>query len=363
MAVSVRRIRELYSDPKRCARHLGLRYIEEFTHGYRQEKRGRGLAFFGASGRPVKDPAKVEMLKALRVPPAWQDVWICPSSRGHILAVGIDEAGRKQYRYHPRWTSFRKLLNSYRLIPFGYGLSSIRAKTRVIGPDAEIDHDTTLLAAIRLLDETWIRIGMPTEETDAVGLVTLEEEHITLGRDKATLEFVGKSGQEHEITVQDKPLAKFLAELVETGDEEVFSFTDDDGKIHNISAEALNAALRELAGHEDVSAKDFRTWGGTLTAFEFLTKHPGQTKKDRDAIIRDAVELAAEALGNTPAVARAHYVHPHVLESYKEGRLVDSVSRMRIRKPIPHLGRNEQRLLRYLEDLLATQATLVGGDV
>lgn len=356
--VTVRTIRQLYGDPAACARRLRLRYITEFNRGFRQEKAGRGLAFYFANGRKVTDPAKVDWLKALRVPPAWQEVWICPTDRGHILAVGIDEAGRKQYRYHPRWTSFRKLLNAYRLIPFGYGLSSIRSKTKMIGPESEIDHDTTLLAAIRLLDETWIRIGMPTEETDAVGLVTLEEEHLTISQDKATLEFTGKSGQEHEITVQDKPLTKFLAELIETGDEEVFSFTDDDGKTHNISAEALNTALRELAGHEDVSAKDFRTWGGTLTAFEFLAKHPAKTQKDREAVIRDAVEAAAEALGNTPTVARAHYVHPHVLESYRQGKLVDSVSRMRIRKPIPHLGKHEQRLLRYLENLLAEQAVL-----
>ncbi|MBI4032233.1 DNA topoisomerase IB [Candidatus Berkelbacteria bacterium] len=356
--MTVRTIRQLYNDPALCARRLRLRYIQEFTRGYRQEKAGRGLAFYSANGRKVTDPAKVEWLKALRVPPAWTEVWINPSDRGHILAVGIDEAGRKQYRYHPRWTSFRTLLNTYRLIPFGYGLSAIRAKTRVIGPDAEINEDTTLLAAIRLLDETWIRIGMPTEETEAVGLVTLEEEHLTIGRDKATLEFTGKSGQEHEITVQDKPLTKFLAELIETGDEDVFSFTDDDKQVHNISAEALNTALRELAGHEDVSAKDFRTWGGTLTAFEFLAKHPADSVKDRDAVIRDAVEAASEALGNTPAVARKSYIHPHLLESYKEGKLVDSVSRMRIRKPLPHLEKNEQRLLRYLENLLAEQAVL-----
>ncbi len=359
MATSLRTIRDLYQDPKRCARHLHLRYIEDFTRGYRQEKQGRGIAFYFANGRKITDPEKIEKLKHLCVPPAWREVWICPTDRGHILAVGLDEAERKQYRYHPRWTSFRTLLNAYRLIPFGYGLSSIRAKTQAIGPEAEITEETTLLAAIRLLDETWIRIGMPTEETDSVGLVTLEEEHLTLGRDKATLEFTGKSGQEHEITVADKPLTKFLAELIETGDEEVFSFTDDAGDVHNISAEAINTALRELAGHEDVSAKDFRTWGGTLTAFEFLAKRPGTTKTDREAIVRDAVEAAAEALGNTPAVARKSYIHPHLIESYKEGRLVDAVSRMRIRKPLPHLGRNEQRLLRYLESLLADQVAIV----
>lgn len=355
--MTVRAIRQLYKDPALCAKRLRLRYVQEFTRGYRQERVGRGLQFYTSNGRKVTDPVKLERLKALRVPPAWSEVWINPSDRGHIVAVGIDEAGRKQYRYHPRWSSFRTLLNTYRLIPFGYGLSSIRAKTRIIGPKAEINHGTTLLAAVRLLDETWIRIGMPTEETDAVGLVTLEEEHITIGRDKATLEFKGKSGQEHEITVQDKPLAKFLAELIETGDEEVFSFTDDDGKVHNISAEALNTALRELAGHEDVSAKDFRTWGGTLTAFEVLSNNPANSTSERETVIRDAVAQAADELGNTPAVAKLSYVHPHLLESYRAGRLNDAVRRMRIHTPIPHLTINEQRLLRYLELLLAERVT------
>ena len=355
--VSTKQIHDLYKNPEQCAEHLNLQYVQDFSKGFRQERHGRGLKFFDTSGNPVTEAKKIEALKALRIPPAWQDVWICPNDHGHIVAIGTDEEGRKQYRYHPRWQTFRTLLNAYRIIPFGYALSSIRSQTSQINANTPITADTTLLAAIRLLDDTWIRIGMPNEDGEAVGLLTLEEEHVDVGRNGVTLEFTGKSHKDHEIEVNDKPLTKFIAALVDTGDDEIFSFTNNDGDVEVISAEDLNNALKELSG-EDISAKDFRTWGGTLTAFQFLSKHPEKNKKAREGIVRSAIVEASEELGNTPAVARAHYVHPHVVDEYRKGRLVNEVESIRISKPIPHLDQNEQRLLHYLEQLLERQAVL-----
>jgi len=239
------------------------------------------------------------------------------------------------------------------MIPFGYALSSIRAKTAAISKNPEITEETAMLAAIRLLDNTWIRIGMPTEETDAVGLLTLEDEHVDVGRTTMTLSFIGKSGQDHEIEVDDKPLVNFMAALVETGDDGLFSYTNEAGDVETITGEMLNAALRELGGADDLSAKEFRTWGGTLTAFQHLASRPVRTRKAREVEVRTAIEKAADALGNTPAVARKSYVHPHVVETYESGELSRNIARMRIRKPIPHLTQDEQRLLKYLERLLA----------
>ena len=355
--ISTQQIHDLYKDPEQCAKHLRLQYIQDFSNGYRQEKHGRGLRFFDSNNQPVKDRKEIKSLTELRIPPAWQDVWICPNDNGHIVAIGTDEEGRKQYRYHQRWTTFRRLLNSYRLIPFGSALSAIRTQTAQINANTPITAETTLLAAIRLLDDTWIRIGMPNEDGEAVGLLTLEEEHVEVGRDAVTLEFTGKSHKDHEIEVDDKPLTKFIAALVDTGDDEIFSFTNSDGDVEVICAEDLNNALKELSG-EDISAKDFRTWGGTLTAFQFLIKHPERNKKARETVVKNAIVEASEELGNTPAVARAHYVHPHVVEEYRKGRLIKEVENIQLAKPIPHLTKDEQRLMLYLEQLLARQAVI-----
>lgn len=341
---SAQDIQVLYKDVRACAEAVGLVYIEEEKTGLTRQKSGRGFRFLNRRGKIIMQAEVKERLARLAVPPAWQDVWLCPSEKGHILATGIDDKGRKQYIYHPQWRQMRELLNFYRLMVFGEHLPKIRRSVNEQLGRRSLDHDQVLAIMIWLLDHTHIRVGNETyyEANESMGLTTLSKANLKISGDTMTFDFMGKSHQEHTIGLKDKTMASLMKRLLRNPGERLF-VTRDGGTVDSAN---INNHLQDLTG-EQISAKDFRTWGGTLAAFTYLKKRL-DSDEGLEKVALEAIDQAAEALGNTRAVARAHYVHPHILETYTAetfGKYYKKVKPKQVRG----LYSSEVELLQFLE--------------
>lgn len=338
-------LQSLYSDAQRCAESIGLAYISDEQPGLGRKGSGRGFSFIDAEGRLITDKKLKVRIKDLVIPPAWKSVWICPSDKGHILATGIDDKGRKQYIYNPKWRTMRDLLNFYRLLSFGTKLPAIRGHIERQLNRRTLDRDKTLAVMLWILDHAYIRVGseMYYEQNESVGLSTLSPAHVVIERDDVTLAFKGKSSQEHGITFSDRRIAKLLKELQGRNSDWLFCIGGD-----HIGAEDVNQLLQSLAGKE-VHAKDFRTWGGTLAAFSYLKDQANsRTDKKPEKVVIEAVDQAAETLGNTRSVARAHYVHPHILQTYARDDFNAYYERLRPRRQ-RYMTEDESELLQFLE--------------
>ncbi|HET9174545.1 MAG TPA: hypothetical protein VFN56_04695 [Candidatus Saccharimonadales bacterium] len=308
---------DLYSDTKKCAELVGLRYMSDTEIGIVRRKQGQGYSYYKRNAR-VTDPALKQHIKDLVIPPAWQDVCICPSTNGHILATGYDEKGRKQYIYHPKWRTMRDLIKFYRMITFANVLPKIRRDIDHNLAKRTLCQDKVMATMLWILDNAYIRIGNDTyfEENDSVGLTTLTDKNIVLAGPVITLTFKAKSGKQRTITFEHAAIAKTLSELQSVPGARLFRFQDTTNAWQPIDAPLLNHYLHDLT-HVPISAKDFRTWGGTLMAYMYLRKvqHATPEKKPEKAVIA-AVDQAAAILGNTRAVARSSYVHPDLLSAY-----------------------------------------------
>jgi DNA topoisomerase-1 len=282
---------------------------------------GRGFTYINAHGRRIIDPEDLERIKALAIPPAWTDVWICPFPNGHIQATGRDEKGRKQYRYHERWGEQRNLTKFSRMVAFGEALPAIRAKVQHDLSLPGLPREKVLATVVRLLEATLIRVGNPeyVRMNQSFGLTTLRDRHVEIVGSKLRFQFHGKSGKDHVIDLQDKRLARIVKRCRDLPGYELFQYLDDDGNRQDIESADVNEYLRKITG-EEFTAKDFRTWAGTLLAlntFQQLDPTDKPTKKHVVAMIKEV----AEQLGNTPAVCRSYYVHPVVIEAYLHGEL------------------------------------------
>lgn len=341
--VSVADLVALYEDNERCASAVGLRYVLGDVPGLRRVRRGRGFSYVDAQGRPVPREVRAR-IEALVIPPAWTDVWISLDDDAHLLATGQDDRGRKQYLYHERWREFRDLLNFYRLIDVGQRLPAVRAHVAEQMRRRTVDRDRVLATMLRIVDLCGLRVGSEAyaDENDSYGLTTLTKKHVAVDGDRVHFCFPAKSGQQADVHLDDRPVATVLRALLAQPGRRLFA----PGR-KPVAADELNARLGGLAGAH-VTAKDFRTWKGTVTAFSVLTRHlpPGPDAEQR---VLAAVDAASEALGNTRAVARAHYVHPHVTGSYLDGSFADLQ-----RRParITGLTLDERRLLPFLQALL-----------
>jgi DNA topoisomerase-1 len=336
---------ELYEDPEASARLARLRHVDATEDGIRRRRCGRGFSYRHPSGRPLSAADRAR-ITSLAIPPAWQDVWICTDPDGHLQATGVDDRGRKQYLYHARWRAVRDLLNFSRLVEVGKALPPVRAHVAAQLRRRHLDRDRVIAGVIALLDRCHARIGgeQYAEENESFGLTTLRPEHVRVSGSRTTLCFPAKSGQQWSCTVEDAPLARLLRALCRRrGSDRVFAV---DGA--PITADDVNAVLCELAGGH-LTAKDFRTWGGTLAAFRHLRGLPGGDPSDADLVA--AVDAAAQLLGNTRAVARSAYVDPRVLAAHRadEPRL-----RARVR-PGKGLTDDETALMRLLEALLDSE--------
>lgn len=290
------------------------------------------------------DRARID---ALAIPPAWHDVWICSQANGHIQATGRDDRGRKQYRYHDRWRTVRDGDKFAQLAAFGRILPDVRAQVADDLARRGMPRERVLALVVRLLDETLIRVGNPAYAKDgSYGLTTLQPRHVLVDGSSLTFEFVGKSGGEHEVTVADRRLATAVRACDDLGGQRLFTYRDD-GAVHPVDSDDVNEYLRDI-GSPDLSARDFRTWGGTVAAVEHLGPvPPPSSEAEAKSVLLAGVDAAAERLGNTRAVCRSSYVHPAVEPAFLEGDLHDIWCRSRRTK---RLSRPERATLRLLEE-------------
>ena len=310
-------------DPKASAERAGLLYVSDDEPGIRRQKQGPGFTYFTPDGERIdrNDPRR-ERIEQLAIPPAWTDVWICPSPKGHLQATGRDEAGRKQYRYHPKWQAVRQRARFDRLVHFGQALPEVRARTAHDLRREGLPRAKVLALVVRLLDDTLIRIGGAeyARDNDSFGLTTMRRRHACFDEDgRCTFVFTGKSKQEHEIALDDPALTQVVQACCEVPGYEIFAFFDEDGEKHDVKASHVNAYLKTTTG-QDFTAKQFRPWGGTVEAARLLHAHgPAETEKEADDVVVEVVKAVAEKLGNTPAVCRQHYIHPALFEHYRRG--------------------------------------------
>jgi DNA topoisomerase I len=308
-----------------CARAAGLRYVSDETPGIARQRRGKAFRYLHPDGRQVRDRPTLGRIRALAIPPAWGQVWICSRDDGHLQATGRDARRRKQYRYHRRWREVRDETKYGRLIPFARALPRIR---RRVGRDLALPglpREKVLATVVRLLETTRIRVGNEeyARENESFGLTTLRERQVQVRGGKLKFRFRGKSGVEHTIELTDRRLAAIVRRVQDLPGEEIFRYVDEGGETRRIESADVNAYLREISG-EDFTSKDFRTWAGTVLAIRALgalADFASQAEAKRN--IAQAIETVAKELGNTKAVCRKCYLHPAVLQSYLEGKLAD----------------------------------------
>jgi DNA topoisomerase I len=320
---------EIASDGLATAQLAGLRYTSDEQQGIRRRRKGRGFAYVDRDGVAVRDGGELRRIRRLAIPPAWTDVWISPSPLGHIQATGRDARGRKQYRYHERWREVRDEAKYGRLSEFARALPRIRARVDADLARPGIPRERVLATAVHILDETFIRVGNAEYARDngSFGLTTLRSKHVEVVGSRIVFRFRGKSGKDHEVDVRDRRLARVISRLEQLPGQELFRYLDDDGEPRAIGSEDVNAYLREISG-EDLTAKDFRTWAGTVLAARALAElGPARTDRVASKRIVQAIDVVAARLGNTRAVCRKCYLHPGVLAAYAEGDLPAALRR------------------------------------
>jgi DNA topoisomerase-1 len=338
------------TDPPAAAKAAGLRYVHDDRPGIRREPAGDGFRYLDAKGEPVDDEATLKRIKSLAIPPAWTDVWICPQANGHLQATGRDARGRKQYRYHPKWREVRDEVKYERMINFGKALPKIRKEVdRALGLPG-LPREKVLATIVYLLEATMMRIGNDeyARENKSYGLTTLRNRHVRIDGSEVEFRFRGKSGVYQDVKVHDRRLARIIQRTRDLPGQDLFQYLDEDGETHTVGSADVNDYLRTITG-EDYTAKDFRTWSGTVLAAMALQEFEAvdsdaQAKKN---IVR-AIESVAERLGNTPSVCRKCYVHPAVLDAYLDGTMLEGLR-----------ARAEESLVEDLKNLQPEEAAVL----
>ncbi|HZA38952.1 MAG TPA: hypothetical protein VE486_07400 [Candidatus Baltobacteraceae bacterium] len=313
------------ADSIEAAEDAGLRYVSDEQPGFSRRRKGEEFEYFDTKEKPVRDEQRLLRIKRLAIPPAWSDVWICPSPNGHIQATGRDARRRKQYRYHERWREIRDENKYDRLINFGKALPKIRRRVQKDLALRGLPRAKVLATIVQLLERSLIRVGNEeyARENKSFGLTTMQDRHVGVKGSKLRFRFRGKSGREHEVDVTDRRIARIVSKLQDLPGQDLFQYLDDEGEVRDISSQDVNEYLREITG-EDFSAKDFRTWAGTVLAAVALgSTGASKTKKQAKANIKDAIGAVAEILGNTAAICRKCYIHPDVLEAYLKGNCIN----------------------------------------
>ena len=316
---------KIAADSLEAAEEAGLRYVSDEQPGFSRRRTGNEFEYFGTKRKPVRDEQRLLRIKRLAIPPAWSDVWICPSPNGHIQATGRDARGRKQYRYHERWREIRDENKYDRMIIFGKALPKIRKRLQRDFGLSGLPRTKVLATVVQLLERSFIRIGNEeyARENKSFGLTTMQDRHVNVKGSTLRFRFRGKGGREHEVDVTDRRIARIVSKLQDLPGQDLFQYVDDAGEVHDITSQDVNEYLREITG-EEFTAKDFRTWAGTvLAAVALRTAGASETKKQVKANIRSAIVAVAEVLGNTPAVCRRCYIHPAILEAYLNGNAIN----------------------------------------
>ena len=304
--------------PEESAQAAGLRYVLDTQPGIRRQRAGRGFCYRGLDGKPIRDPAVLRRIKALAIPPAWTDVWICPRPDGHVQATGRDARGRKQYRYHTRWRAVRDATKYDRMIAFGEALPQLRVRLEQDMALPGLPRDKVLATVVRLLETTLIRVGNTeyARVNSSFGLTTLRDRHVKIAGATLQFHFRGKSGIHHTVRLHDRRLATIVKRCQDLPGYELFQYIDDMGELQTVDSADVNDYLRQLTG-QDFTAKDVRTWAGTVLATCALREcGPCASQTEAKKSIVQAIDAVARRLGNTRAVCRACYVHPTILDAY-----------------------------------------------
>ncbi len=336
------------------ARLAGLRYVADAKPGIRRIPAGKGFAYVGPDGRRIKDEATLARIRSLAIPPAYRDIWICPDPNGHIQAIGRDARGRKQYRYHPRWREVRDEHKYGRLIAFAKALPRIRKRTQRDMARPGLPRVKVLAAVVQLMEKTLIRVGNEeyARQNRSYGLTTLRNNHVKVNSDRLQFRFRGKSGKFHLIELNDPRLARLVRQCQELPGHELFEYVDEEGEPRAVDSADVNEYLRETAG-EEFTAKDFRTWAGTMLAAQALRElKPSETQSEAKRSVLSAIERVAARLGNTRAVCRKCYVHPEIVNAFLEGSLAEDLRR-RGSRALRSLPPEEAAVLALLERRLA----------
>ena len=346
------------TDPQEAAEEAGLRYVSDDQPGYTRKRRGKAFVYFDTEGKEIRDEARILRLNRLAIPPAYTDVWICPSPNGHLQATGRDDRGRKQYRYHERWREVRDENKYEKMVIFGKALAKIR---RWINRDLKqrgLPREKVLATVVQLLERTFIRVGNEeyAKENHSFGLTTMRNRHVEVRGARLRFRFRGKSGKDHEVDLEDRRVAKTIRQLQDLPGQELFQYRDENGEVRGVTSDDVNEYLRNITG-ENFTAKDFRTWAGTvLAAMALSAQEPFENKSQAKKNVKTAISAVAQMLGNTPAICRKCYVHPAVLETYLDGTLSEGLKRKAeatLQDALGHLRSEEKRVLEFLQQRLA----------
>ncbi len=315
--------------PPAAAKLAGLRYVHDNQPGIARRLRGKHFAYVDADGGAVKDEETLARIKSLVIPPAWKDVWICKHPLGHLQATGRDARGRKQYRYHPRWRTHRDDAKYSRMLSFGQALPQIRAAVDAALRKPGLPREKVVATIVYLLEATLMRIGNEeyARENKSFGLTTLRGRHVRLDGSTVQFSFRGKSGVHHALEVHDRRVANIIRKVRDLPGQELFQYEDDEGHPHTIDSADVNEYLQTVTG-ADYTAKDFRTWAGTVlaaVALQEYEKYDSEVQAKKNVV--QAIEAVAKKLGNTPTICRKCYVHPAVIESYLDGSMLDALRR------------------------------------
>jgi DNA topoisomerase-1 len=349
----------LPAEGPEAAKAAGLRYTTDAIPGIRRLKRRGGFSFVAADGKPITDKGEIARIKALAVPPAYTDVWICPQANGHLQATGRDARGRKQYRYHKRWRAVRDENKFDRMIEFAKALPAIRnAVARDIAL-AGMPREKVLATIVSLTAQTAIRIGNEeyARENDSYGLTTMREEHVDVKGSRVRFHFRGKSGKVHEVEIRDKRIARIVKRSQDLPGQQLFEYLDDEGTARPIHSEDVNEYLKTISGG-DFTAKDFRTWEATVMCSLELAAQQAQdaNQSERKKLVTEAIVKVAEHLGNTPAVCKKSYVFPGVVDEFVTNGTLKLIEKA-VGKASPHaLDRHETAVVRLIERIVARES-------
>jgi DNA topoisomerase-1 len=315
---------ETVVDPRDAAESAGLAYVSDEEPGIRRHKAGKGFRYTGPGGGKVTDAATLKRIRKLAIPPAYTDVWICPKANGHIQATGRDAKGRKQYRYHPQFREVREGTKYEHMIAFARSLPGIRAKIAEHMALRGLPREKVLATVVHLLEATLIRVGNQdyAKQNKSYGLTTLRDRHVEIDGSDLRFDFKGKSGKTWRLKVKDRRVAKIVRQCQDLPGQHLFQYHDENGEVQAVTSADVNAYLKEITGQE-ITAKDFRTWAGTVLAAlalqEFQTFDSQAAAKKN---VKTAIERVASRLGNTPTICRKCYIHPEILSTYVEGSLL-----------------------------------------
>lgn len=354
--------RQIQTDvqPEEIAQVAGLRYVHDDKPGITRKLKGDHFCFYAKDGSEITDEEEIKRIRKLAIPPAYTDVWICPSSNGHIQATGRDAKGRKQYRYHPRWKEVSDETKYNKMIAFGKALPAIRRHINKDLARTGLPKEKIMAALVHLLEVTLIRVGNEeyAKENKSFGLTTLRNRHVDIKGDKIAFKFLGKSGQHHEISLTDRRLARIVKRCKDLPGQDLFEYLDEEGNPVDVSSTDVNDYLQNIT-QDHFTAKDFRTWAGTVLAVyalqEFL-KFDSEVQAKKNIV--QAIDSVAKKLGNTPSICRKCYVHPEVFNAYLEGSLI-KVMKQRAENEILHelgdLTPAEAAVLAFLQERLSRE--------